>query len=359
MMIRTPFSDAPPPIPNRGGPGQPLVIANGLRKWFRQGGAWLTRKPMVQAVDGISLQILKGETLGIVGESGCGKSTLARMLAGIIMADEGEIILDGETFALGNGPPKGETRRAVQMVFQDSYSSLNPRMTIADTIAFGPRAQGVSTAAAGRYARELLAAVGLDPVRFADRFPVELSGGQRQRVNIARALAMRPRLLLLDEPVSALDKSVEAQVLNLLVDLRESLGLTYAFISHDLNVVRYVSDRVVVMYLGQVIEEASSAALFAAPCHPYTQALFASRLSTDPGKRLSHPPIPGDPPDPVNPPSGCRFRTRCTQAEAVCASAKPELRDAPGQSATHRIACWMYVPGSGHTRADAGAPNGH
>jgi peptide/nickel transport system ATP-binding protein len=347
-----PLADAPlPAIPNRGGPAQPLVIANGLRKWFRQGGARLARKPLVHAVDGISLQILKGETLGIVGESGCGKSTLARMLAGIITADQGEIILDGETLELRRGPLKGEARRAVQMVFQDSYSSLNPRMTIADTIAFGPRAQGVANGAAGRYARDLLNAVGLDPARFAERYPVELSGGQRQRVNIARALAMRPRLLLLDEPVSALDKSVEAQVLNLLVELRESLGLTYAFISHDLNVVRYVSDRVVVMYLGQIIEEASAAALFSAPRHPYTQALFASRLSPDPSRRLLQPPIPGDPPDPVNPPSGCRFRTRCTYAEAVCASQPPELASAVGLPEDHRVACWMMVPGCGHTRA--------
>jgi peptide/nickel transport system ATP-binding protein len=194
----------------------------------------------------------------------------------------------------------------------------------------------------------LLAAVGLAPAQFARRYPHELSGGQRQRVNIARALALRPRLVILDEPVSALDKSVEAQVLNLLVDLKESFGLTYVFISHDLNVVQYISDRVLVMYLGQVAEEGPVDEIYARPGHPYTRALLASRPSMDPSQRRTEPPLTGDPPNPVNPPSGCRFRTRCPHAEAVCAEIPPVAATlSPG----HTAACHMALPGSGHSKA--------
>jgi len=340
-------------IPDRGGPAQPLLIAKGLRKWFSLSDGLFGSRTVVRAVDDLSLTVRKGETVGIVGESGCGKSTAARLISGITPADSGEVILDGKTFWAPRTRIGAEGRRAIQMVFQDSASSLNPRMTVTETIAFGPRAHGVSSAKAHSYALDLLAAVGLPPARFAERFPVQLSGGQRQRVNIARAIAMRPRLLVLDEPVSALDKSVEAQVLNLLVRMRQELGLSYLFISHDLNVVRYISDRVVVMYLGQVVEEASSDALFAAPRHPYTQALFASKPSLDPRTRVAAAPLSGDPPDPVNPPSGCRFRTRCPIAEAICAATKPPLDPVPSGDDDHKVACWAQVPGSGHTRAPA------
>ncbi|WP_029350341.1 ABC transporter ATP-binding protein [Bosea sp. 117] len=341
-----------PVIPDRGGPLQPLLAASDLSKTFRLSGGFFGGRKAVHAVDGLSLTVGKGETVGIVGESGCGKSTAARLISGITPADAGEIVFDGETYWTPRSRITAERRRAIQMVFQDSASSLNPRMTLAETLAFGPRAHGIPTASAHAYARDLLAAVGLPPARFAERYPIQLSGGQRQRVNIARAVAMRPRLLILDEPVSALDKSVEAQVLNLLVQLREELGLSYIFISHDLNVVRYISDRVAVMYLGQVVEEATSEDIFATPKHPYTRALFASRPSLDPRHRVKAAPLAGDPPDPIDPPSGCRFRTRCPIAESLCATVAPPLDDtAKDGAAVHKVACWAAVPGSGHSLA--------
>jgi peptide/nickel transport system ATP-binding protein len=305
----------------------------------------------VRAVDGVSLTVRKGETLGIVGESGCGKSTTARLLMRLLDPGAGEMIFDGDPVGrddLGGGISLKDYRRQVQMVFQDSYASLNPRLPIEDSIAFAPEVHGVPGPEARERARELLAAVGLAPAQFARRYPHELSGGQRQRGTIARALALRPRLVILDEPVSALDKSVEAQVLNLLVDLKESFGLTYVFISHDLNVVHYISDRVLVMYLGQVVEEGPVDEIYARPAHPYTRALLASRPSMDPSQRRTEPPLTGDPPNPVNPPSGCRFRTRCPFAEAICA-AHPPL--AATLSPGHTAACHMALPGSGHSKA--------
>jgi peptide/nickel transport system ATP-binding protein len=235
------------------------------------------------------------------------------------------------------------------MVFQDSYASLNPRLTIEDTIAFGPKVHGRSADEAHARAHDLLRKVGLDPAVFADRYPHELSGGQRQRVNIARALALAPRLVLLDEAVSALDKSVEAQVLNLLLDLKDDLGLTYVFISHDLNVVRFISDRVIVMYLGEVVEQAPVDVLWQDARHPYTRALLAAMPSLDPDHRTKEAPIAGDPPNPIDPPSGCRFHTRCPFAEPVCSDKKPVLA-ATGND-RHTAACHMVDPASGHSRA--------
>jgi peptide/nickel transport system ATP-binding protein len=265
--------------------------------------------------------------------------------------DAGAMVFDGEGVAESadaGGIALKDYRRQVQMVFQDSYASLNPRLPIEDSIAFAPRVHGLQAGEARRRARDLLAAVGLDPMQFARRYPHELSGGQRQRVNIARALALRPRLVILDEPVSALDKSVEAQVLNLLQDLKAEFGLTYVFISHDLNVVQYVSDRVLVMYLGEVVEQGPVEAIYDRPAHPYTRALLASRPSMDPARRRTEPPLTGDPPNPVNPPSGCRFRTRCPQVEPVCAARAPAAADL-GQG--HVAACHMATPGSGHSLA--------
>jgi peptide/nickel transport system ATP-binding protein len=338
--------------PDRGGPAQPLLSVTGLVKHFPIRGGLLGRTVAeVRAVDGVDLTILKGETLGIVGESGCGKSTTARLLMRLIDPDKGEMVFDGEAVG-GNDQTGGvklrDYRRQVQMVFQDSYASLNPRLTIEETIAFAPKVHGVSAAEARERAHDLLAAVGLAPRQFAQRYPHELSGGQRQRINIARALALQPRLVILDEPVSALDKSVEAQVLNLLMDLKEKFGLTYAFISHDLNVVQYISDRVLVMYLGKVAETGPVEEIYERPAHPYTRALLASRPSMDPGKRRTEPPLTGDPPNPVNPPSGCRFRTRCPLAEPVCAERVPA--DA-ALSAGHLAACHAALPGSGHSQA--------
>jgi peptide/nickel transport system ATP-binding protein len=334
---------------DRGGPVQPLLIARELKKHFPVKGA---RAKSVQAVDGVSFVIHKGETLGIVGESGCGKSTLARLLLHLVVPDAGELVFDGDAVGAADGIAVAALRRQVQMVFQDSYSSLNPRMPVRDSVAFGPLIQGHRRAAARDIAHTVLGKVGLDADLFGPRYPHELSGGQKQRVNIARALATEPRMVILDEPVSALDKSVEAQVLNLLRGLKRQLNLTYLFISHDLNVVRYLSDRVLVMYLGRVVELGSVDAIFERPLHPYTMALLASRPSMDLARRIEEPPIVGDPPNPIDPPSGCRFRTRCAYTEAVCVSVAPKLAEWPGE-ASHVAACHMHVAGSGHSRAEA------
>jgi peptide/nickel transport system ATP-binding protein len=330
---------------DRGGPAQPLLIARELRKHFPVKGA---RGKSVQAVDGVSFTVRKGETLGIVGESGCGKSTLARLLLHLVVPDDGELVFDGEAVGTSGGIAVNALRRQVQIVFQDSYSSLNPRMPVRDSVAFGPFIHGHRKTEARDIARDILGKVGLDADLFGPRYPHELSGGQKQRVNIARALATDPRMVILDEPVSALDKSVEAQVLNLLRALKRQLNLTYVFISHDLNVVRYISDRVLVMYLGQVVELGPAAELFAGARHPYTQALLGSRLSMDASKRIAAPPLAGDPPSPINPPSGCRFRTRCPHAEAVCEARMPKLGEWQNR-ASHVAACHMTDPASGHS----------
>jgi peptide/nickel transport system ATP-binding protein len=336
------------PLADRGGPAQPLLLARGLRKHFPVGGSLLGRgRKVVRAVDDLTLSVGKGETLGVVGESGCGKSTVARLLIRLIRPDHGTVVLDGDPVDEPHGITVRELRRQVQMVFQDSYASLNPRLTIGETLAFAPKAHGVPAEEARARVRDLLAKVGLDPNSYADRYPHELSGGQRQRVNIARALALRPRLVILDEAVSALDKSVEAQVLNMLVDLKTEFGLTYLFISHDLNVVQYLSDRVLVMYLGKIVELGSVEVIYGDPQHPYTRALLSARPSMDPRKRTREAPIQGDPPNPIDPPSGCRFRTRCPFAEDVCARLEPALADTGAQA----VACHMRVAGSGHSKA--------
>ena len=338
------------PLEDRGGPAQPLLLARNLRKHFPVGGGIFGGgRKVVRAVDDLTLSVAKGETLGVVGESGCGKSTVARLLIRLIRPDRGTMVLDGDPVDEPHGITVNELRRQVQMVFQDSYASLNPRLTIAETLAFAPKAHGLPAAEARARVRDLLAKVGLEPDTYAERYPHELSGGQRQRVNIARALALRPRLVILDEAVSALDKSVEAQVLNMLVDLKTELGLTYLFISHDLNVVQYLSDRVLVMYLGKIVELGPVEAIYGDPQHPYTQALLSARPSMDPRKRTHEAPIQGDPPNPIDPPSGCRFRTRCPFAEDVCARVEPPLANTGRQE----VACHMRVAGSGHSKAVA------
>ena len=346
-----------PTAENAGG-GPALLEVRGLRKYFPVRGGILNRAVgWVQAVDDIDLDVLPGEVLGIVGESGCGKSTTARLLMHLIRADAGRIGFDGEPIDADDAAGLRELRRQMQMVFQDSYSSLNPRLPIEDTIMFGPKVHGVSSGEARERARELFSLVGLDPAQFIRRYPHELSGGQRQRVNIARALALEPRLLILDEAVSALDKSVEAQVLNLLLTLRRELGLTYIFISHDLNVVQYMSDRVLVMYLGKVVEIGPTAAIYDRMQHPYTEALLSAMPSMDPDRRTETPPLVGDPPNPIDPPPGCRFHTRCRFAEDVCRRAEPRLGPAAGpdaaDGASHLVACHMRVGGSGHSQAPA------
>ena len=349
-MSATTATRVPAPAAGAG----PLLSISGLTKHFPlKDGLFGRSRSVVRAVDGISFEVAQGETLGIVGESGCGKSTTARLLVNLISPDAGSVILNGRT--LGVDLTVRELRRQVQMVFQDSYASLNPRLTMQDAIAFRPMVNGMANDKAVALARDLLARVGLDPGRFAGRYPHELSGGQRQRVNIARALAFSPKIVVLDEAVSALDKSVEAQVLNLLADLKDELGLTYIFISHDLNVVRYMSDRVMVMYLGQVAEIGPVDALYSSPAHPYSQALLAAMPSMDPDRRTMEAPLAGDPPNPIDPPPGCRFHTRCRQADAVCARSAPVLQALAQQG--HLASCHLHVPGSGHpgiaSRAEA------
>lgn len=312
-------------------------FAVGAGGWFRPPTRW------VNAVSDVSLHLKDGETLGIVGESGCGKSTTARLIMDLITPDSGEILFEGQQLRRDRSGLRAY-RRNVQMVFQDSSASLNPRLTLEQSVMFAPLQHGVSAAEARARAHELLTQVGLDPARFAGRYPHEVSGGQRQRVNIARALALRPRVVIFDEAVSALDKSVEAQVLNLLADLKTAYGLSYIFISHDLNVVRHISDRVLVMYLGQVIEEGPAADLYANPRHPYTRALLASMPSHDPEHRTTAPPITGDPPSPIDLPPGCRFAPRCTMAADLCRARAPS----PVRVGRQTVACHLSDPASGH-----------
>ncbi|MCA8927867.1 MAG: ABC transporter ATP-binding protein [Alphaproteobacteria bacterium] len=330
---------------------RPLLVANDLRKHFPIKGKLFAKKSVVQAVDDVSFEVHQGETLGIVGESGCGKSTTARLLLHLIPPDSGEVVFDGKAVGKPEGIAPSALYRQMQMVFQDSYASLNPRLSIAQSIAFGPVVQGVPRREALDRAISLLERVGLAPNLYANRYPHELSGGQRQRVNISRALAFEPKLLVLDEAVSALDKSVEAQVLNLLGEIKAAFDLTYVFISHDLSVVRYVSDRVMVMYLGKVVEIGPVDAIYEQPRHPYTKALLAAMPSMSPRRRTEQAPLTGDPPNPIDPPSGCRFRTRCPLAAPVCAEKAPRLVTQAGKDHRHLAACHLYDPAAAHPRA--------
>ncbi|MBN8746089.1 Oligopeptide transport ATP-binding protein OppF [Xylophilus ampelinus] len=329
-----------PDARDRGGPGQPLFIVRELNKRFSLRGT----RQQVKAVSDVSFDLIKGETLGVVGESGCGKSTLGRLLLRLVEPTSGEVIFDGE--AVGHDISVRQMRQQAQMVFQDSFGSLNPRLSVVESVAFGPIAQGLGKAQARAIAWEALRNVDLDPGEYGHRFPHELSGGQKQRANIARSLALRPRMLVLDESVSALDKTVAARVLRLLARLKRELSLTYMFISHDLDVVRHVSDRVMVMYLGRIVEIGTAQAIFESPRHPYTQGLLRARPTADPRRRTLSAPIDGEPPDPVHPPPGCAFHTRCPHVEAVCQTAVPELTDGE-----HRVACFMFAANSGHSLA--------
>ncbi|MBP0493456.1 ABC transporter ATP-binding protein [Pararoseomonas indoligenes] len=293
----------------------------------------------VRAVDGVSFTLHRGETLALVGESGCGKSTTARVVMRLIEPTGGDIIFKGQNVTNVAGAKLRALRRHLQIVFQDPYASLNPRLTVADTIAEPMAVHGIGDAAS-RKARvqELLRLTGLRAFH-ADRYPHEFSGGQRQRIGIARALAVEPEVMVLDEPVSALDVSIQAQVVNLLGDLQQRLGLSYLFIAHDLAVVKHVADRVAVMYLGRIVEVAGKRELFSNPRHPYTRALLAAIPRPDPSRRGAVTPLGGDLPSPLNIPPGCRFHTRCPVAQAVCREQDPPLREiAPGHTAACHFA---------------------
>ncbi len=321
----------------------PLVRVEGLTKHFWVGGGpFGTGQSRLRAVDDVGFELAPGETLGLVGESGCGKTTVGRMLLRLIEPTSGKVEFDGEDLLRLPPGKMRERRRNIQIVFQDPYGALNPRMTVEDIIKEPIEIHKTLNAGdAKRRAGELLARVGLAP-EHARRYPHEFSGGQRQRIGIARALALNPRFIVCDEPVSALDVSIQAQIINLLQDLQGDLGLTYLFIAHDLGVVKHISDRVAVMYLGKIVEIGDKRALYAQPLHPYTQALIAAVPEAKPRTQRRKAVISGEIPSALNPPKGCRFHTRCPHVMPVCREVEPPVTE---PAAGHRVACHLF-PGT-------------
>ncbi len=313
---------------------QPLVQVNNLCKYFH-----ISRKETLKAVDDVSFTINKGETVSLVGESGCGKSTTGRCMIRLYDPTKGEVLYDGKDIMKLSKAERKEFCRKVQMIFQNPYSSLNPRMTVKEIVGEGLKQHGMTQAEADAKVEKLLETVGLNKDHMS-RFPHEFSGGQRQRIGIARALSVDPEFIICDEPISALDVSIQAQVINMLKNLQETMGLTYLFIAHDLSVVKYISDRVVVMYLGTIVETAETEELFSNTKHPYTKALLSAIPEADPKKAKSNEriPIKGEIPSPINPKDCCRFAERCQFATDRCFQEMPKLREvAPG----HMAACHM------------------
>ena len=338
-----------------------LVRVDNLVKYFPVRSAGLIRRTVgqVQAVDDVSLTIPRGKTLGLVGETGSGKSTLARCVAGLIPVTSGRVTFNGRDITNLSRRAMRPVRREIQMIFQDPYSSLNPRRRvgaiIGDPFVIHKTATGAERK---RQVQELMERVGLNPEHY-NRFPAEFSGGQRQRIGVARALALRPQLIICDEPVSALDVSIQAQVLNLLSDLQQDYGLSYLFIAHDLEVVRHVSDSVAVMYLGRIGESGPEEAVYTSPRHPYTAALLSAAPAADPDAAAGRQRIilTGDVPSPIDPPSGCRFHPRCPKAQPLCAEQDPPLEVKVGDGPTHLTACHFPVQ-AGENLATATAATG-
>jgi oligopeptide transport system ATP-binding protein len=321
---------------------QKLVEVRGLKMWFPiMRGILQKHVADVKAVDGLNFDVYQGETLGLVGESGCGKSTTGRAILQLYKPTAGAVLFEGADLVALKGEDLRKMRRRMQMIFQDPYASLNPRMTVGSIVAEPLEVHNIGTKAERvERVRELLKVVGLNPY-FINRYPHEFSGGQRQRIGVARALAVNPAFIVCDEPISALDVSIQAQVINLLEDLQEQFGLTYLFIAHDLSVVRHISNRIAVMYLGKIMELADNEELYRNPMHPYTQALLSAVPIPDPviEEKRQRIILEGDVPSPVNPPKGCNFSTRCPKALAMCKEQEPEFRDYGGG---HWAACWLH-----------------
>jgi oligopeptide transport system ATP-binding protein len=316
-----------------------ILEVNNLKKYFQLAAGFFGKFSILKAVDDISFSIKRGETLGLVGESGCGKTTVGRTLLRLYEPTAGEILFDNEDIVTASASKMRQIRCKMQMIFQDPYASLNPRMTVSDIIGEPLDIHGLAKGKARKdRVHELLHLVGLN-AEHATRYPHEFSGGQRQRIGVARALAVEPEFIICDEPISALDVSIQAQVINLLDELQETLGLTYLFIAHDLAMVKHISDRIAVMYLGKIVEIADSDELFANPLHPYTKALLSAIPVPDPEIAMKRKRIilEGDVPSPINPPTGCRFRTRCGEAKEICAEQEPVFKG----NSRHKVACHL------------------